>query len=190
MPVTTVRSIPSNTVHVSTVGLTPVAPAAIDVLRQCTSFLAGLSDAHYTHASVVLPSGTIGKHVRHLLDHFAAPLFTPAGETVDYDHRARNTPDETSRDAAMARADECVKALGRCTIQSEAAPITIRVMLAPGAPDATLATTLGRELAFAAHHAHHHLAMIAAICREIGVPVPAELGKAPSTIAYEKAEKR
>jgi len=168
------------------VAISAVALLSGGVLRQAIGYLALLSDAHYTARSTVLPSGTIGKHMRHLLDHFAAALFVDASRTIDYDRRARETIEETSRGAAIARAHECIAVLTKVNVADEHAEVTVRIMLAADGTEAALKSTLARELAFAAHHAEHHLAMMAAIGRELGVAAPADLGKAPSTLNFEK----
>jgi hypothetical protein len=59
-------------------------------------------------------------------------------------------------------------------------------MLTSDGVDAELGSTLGRELAFATHHAVHHHAMLGAIAAELGVATPPEFGKAPSTIRHER----
>jgi len=64
--------------------------------------------------------------------------------------------------------------------------VIVRVMLTSDGQDTTLPSTFGRELAFAAHHAIHHHAMIKAIAEEFGIATPAEFGKAPSTLNFER----
>ncbi|MGQ0626681.1 MAG: hypothetical protein ACT4PL_01110 [Phycisphaerales bacterium] len=163
-----------------------VGRAAAAVLEQCIALLGTLSESQYSRSSVVLPAGTVGKHTRHLLDHFAALLLVPPGTIVEYDHRARNTRDETDRAAAEERCRACLVALEGRGLADDARPVTVRVMLSSSGQEATLASTLGRELAFVAHHAQHHLAMIAAIAREMGASVAPDLGKAPSTVHHER----
>jgi hypothetical protein len=50
-----------------------------------------------------------------------------------------------------------------------------------------VASTVGRELAFVASHAIHHFAMLAPHGRALGIDLPADFGKAPSTVAHERA---
>lgn len=60
-------------------------------------------------------------------------------------------------------------------------------MVAESGLEVDLASTLGRELAFATHHAVHHAAMMKAIASEFGVTAETAFGKAPSTLLYEHA---
>ena len=65
--------------------------------------------------------------------------------------------------------------------------VRIRVMLSGDGREAVLRSTVAREVAFATHHAVHHVAMMRAIALEHGVELGADVGKAPSTINYEQA---
>ncbi len=69
---------------------------------------------------------------------------------------------------------------------SLALPVRVRVMVGADGSTAELRSTLARELAFAAHHAVHHHAMVRAIAAEFGREMPEDLGKAPSTLHHER----
>lgn len=163
------------------------ARAASAALEQCAAFLARLPDAAYTRPSTTIAGSTIGQHVRHALDHFAAALAGAEGGTIDYDNRRRDTPVERARAAGARAAAELAARLGALSVADEARPVRVRVMLSAGGDEAELGSTLGRELAFAAHHAIHHHAMMAAIAGELGVSVPDGFGRAPSTLHHERA---
>jgi uncharacterized damage-inducible protein DinB len=171
--------------------LLPVAAAAVVLLDQCASFIGGVAGrpACYAGDSGVLRGGTIGKHVRHTLDHFRAALdgLRP-GAVVDYDRRERDVPMETDPGAALDAIARVRDRLSRLAGSDLERPLRIRVMLTGDGQEAVLTSTLGRELAFAAHHAVHHHAMIAAIAREFGVETCADFGKAPSTLKHERAK--
>ncbi len=163
----------------------PVARAAIGVIDQCERLVRDLTDAAYCAPSRVLPGGTVGKHVRHALDHFAALLAGhESREAVEYDRRERGVPMETVRGDALAALADLRDRLGLIGPALVEAPIRVRVMLASDGSEAELLSTLGRELAFAAHHAVHHHAMIKAIAAEHGCAAPAGFGTAPSTLNH------
>lgn len=131
---------------------------------------------------------TIGQHVRHTIDHYAAALAALYGRPIDYDHRERGTNIEGDRAAAINRLDELAGIIRAVTVQRSASVVRVRVMIDSGSgEEAEHASTLGRELAFAAHHAVHHHAMIAAIVRDFGLDVPPGFGKAPSTLHHESS---
>ncbi|MFN0011471.1 MAG: hypothetical protein ACKVS8_07485 [Phycisphaerales bacterium] len=163
------------------------AVAAELMLAQCQCVIDSLSDAAYVAPSTVLPGGTVGKHVRHVLDHFAAALLAldHPDTVIDYDHRERGTDVEGSRAAARSAIAAAREGLLRVDIRTGAARVRVLVMLASDGACDTLESTLAREVAFAAHHGVHHYAMIGAIARELGVSPPEAFGKAPSTLNAE-----
>lgn len=163
-----------------------VLQAAEKLLGQCADIVGVLSDAQYAKLSEAMPGGSVGKHLRHTLDHYSAiGEAIDGGAPVEYDRRVRGGPIETSTRAAM----ESIASL-RAGLEGLAAelarPVSVRVMLDGDGACAELHSTVGREVAFATHHAVHHLAMIRVICAEMGVEVGSETGVAPSTVHHER----
>ncbi len=169
--------------------------AACSVLDGCAA-LASAAGVAYAAESEVMRGGTIGKHLRHTLDHFEA-LFAErreggaldtaeAGGAIDYDHRSRGGAVETDPGAARARIGSLRARLVGLSEAELAKPVAVKVMLSGAGEQAVASSTLGRELAFAFHHAIHHQAMMRAIAEEQGVAVPSDFGKAPDTIRHER----
>ena len=167
----------------------PVAVAAATMLDRCAALIRAVPNSVYTTESGTLKGGTIGKHIRHTLDHFRAALSGSEDQVIDYDHRQRNVPME----AEPAEALQAIEGLRRdvlgLTRVAFAAPVRIRVMIDGDGTEVELESTLARELAFASHHAVHHHAMLSAIAAELGIELGSETGKAPSTISYERARR-
>lgn len=161
------------------------ASAALGLLAQCGGLIRQLQDGEYTRPCERFFGSTIGQHVRHSLDHFAAALSGAGGELIDYDRRARATPVESDRVAALAEIDLIARRLADVGEDDARRGVELRVMLTSSGDEQTMRSTLGRELAFASHHAVHHHAMIAAIAGDAGLSVPAGFGKAPSTLHAE-----
>lgn len=162
----------------------PAAAGASATLAQCADLLREVTPDLYTRTCDTMFGATIGQHVRHALDHFAAAIETD-GDAIDYDHRDRGTPIEHNVTAAIERCEELRSKSLAIEPSCEEETVTIRVMLSASGDTADLRTTRARELAFAMHHAIHHNAMIAVIARELGINVPDGFGKAPSTIEFE-----
>jgi hypothetical protein len=172
-----------------------VAAAARAVLNQCDAMVRIVSDAAYVCDSMQIRGGSIGKHLRHTLDHFMAALspvelaaVEPSG-VIDYDRRERNVPMESDRAEAILAIAQIRDSLARAESKSLNVPVRVRVMLDAAGTQAELLSTLGRELAFAAHHAVHHQAMMRTIAAEMGTVLPPEFGKAPSTLQHETVAK-
>lgn len=165
-----------------------VAGAACAVLDQCARFIGCLPEGCYARESRVLKGGTIGKHVRHTVDHFAAAVGgLDAGEPIDYDHRSREVPMETSPTVAMDAIARLRDRLVALDGPAMGRPVRVRVMVAGDGTEATLDSSLGRELHFAFHHAVHHHAMLKAIAGEFGIEAPSDFGVAPSTVNYQRS---
>lgn len=162
--------------------LAAVVAAADLYLGQCAAFVDRASDEAYRADSRTIVGGTIGKHVRHTLDHFRAALaVTLDGSPIDYDRRERNVAMETDRAAAIEAIREIRADLAALARSSLASPVKVRVMLLADGTEAVLDSTMARELAFAAHHAVHHHAMIRAIGAEVGVRAEEFFGEAAAT---------
>jgi uncharacterized damage-inducible protein DinB len=162
-----------------------LAGSADAILSQCESFVRSLDDSAYTGKSTSLSGGTVGKHLRHTLDHFAAALaaLDHAG-VIDYDHRDRDVPMESDRQHALRAIAALRDRLGRAAAEPAETPVSIRVMISGAGDEAELRSTFGRELAFATHHAVHHQAMMKVIAAEFGAILGADFGTAPSTIKF------
>ena len=167
-----------------------IGHAANALLEQCAAFIQDIPESVYTADAATIRGGTIGKHVRHSLDHFAAALGgLTCAEPIDYDHRARNVPMETERASALAAIRAMQSQIALLDDAKISLPVRIRVMLAGDGSEAVLPSTLARELAFATHHAIHHNAMMKTIAAEFGLEVGDAFGKAPSTLNYEAARR-
>lgn len=160
--------------------------AASGLLDQCVLIVDAVSDADYAAISTVLPGGTIGGHLRHTLDHFAAIISKAPNEPIDYDHRERGVAVETDRAAARGQITRLRAGIDGLE-GTGGDEVRIRIMVSAEGREAVLRSTVAREVAFATHHGIHHVAMMKAIAREMGVELDAEIGKAPSTINYERA---
>lgn len=164
-----------------------VALAAAATLDQFADFTRATPGDAYTRTSDRLRGGTIGKHLRHTIDHFrAAVIGAQANQPIDYDHRDRETPIEQDPKAALDAIAQLTETIRNYNASALNDAVRIEVMLSGAGDCAELRSTLARELAFAAHHAVHHAAMLKAIALEFGFQTPETFGVAPSTLNYEQ----
>lgn len=177
-------------------GLHPCLAAASALIDQAVWFIANLDDDIYARCCPSASDGTIGKHVRHCLDHFVATLDAAdharspesvGRPVIDYDHRERDVPVERCRRAASDLMAAVRHRLSRLDAARLAAPVVVRVMVAQDGQTVDLPSTLAREIAFATHHALHHHAMMRFIAESFGLTTLADFGKAPSTINHERS---
>ncbi|KAI9254069.1 hypothetical protein BY458DRAFT_521370 [Sporodiniella umbellata] len=159
---------------------------AIELLQQAVDLVDNtLETSHLVFESKVMPGSTIGKHLRHLADHFHLLYEQSASARLNYDKRDRNTAVENNLDAARARLVE----LQERTKQSMNSNTRLEQHLVLSATidpkdnqTYQFNSSFGRELFYCCIHAIHHYASIKAICIELGLNVPSDFGVAPSTL--------
>ena len=102
-------------------------------------------------------------------------------EQLLLDHATRDEPYDTT--TFTANNDKDAKTISD--------PIYAFFMLFGNSEEYKLASTMERELGFAAHHAIHHMAMVKIIAQQtLQLPLellPVDFGKAPSTIVYDNS---
>ncbi|GAA6061717.1 hypothetical protein JCM10212_004949 [Sporobolomyces blumeae] len=159
------------------------------------------TDSQLRHQSKLSAGSTLGKHLRHLHDHYrllldALPTAAPeAGSSdiapdrvlnVNYDVRLRNGDAESRHDAAVASFKHLSERLRTETKAGKGVPASQRVRLTAVTPEKVVVeSTFGRELWFASFHAVHHFALIRVIAvSELGLEVPDDFGVAPATLVH------
>jgi uncharacterized damage-inducible protein DinB len=165
--------------------VTPLAVASLRaLLDDVATVVMSLDVATYVAAPMAPLSGSIGQHVRHLVDHVAAFLQgADARGEVDYDSRQRGTDVEWEPAAAVAMIYRCSRRLSEMVNQDPERQMMIRSQLSRDAEPVTSWSTLGRELAFVVSHTVHHQAIIALLLQADVSALPRHFGLAPSTPA-------
>ncbi len=153
-----------------------------EVIDQSIALLA-LYDSHNPAAF----SGPAGAHLRHIIEHYDALLSPPAAGVVDYDLRLRDR--ELERNIALAR--RRLQALRMRIAGDTMPPETLLQVRGQGGLEGdfefVITSSFGRELVFVASHALHHYALMRPYCQAAGISVSCDFGKAPSTVAHERA---
>jgi hypothetical protein len=150
---------------------------------QCLEVLRLLPVAIYRDCS---PGGSsIGTHMRHIIERIACVLDGQAHGIVNYDCRARDrlleSNPETATSALEAIKDKLANLEAAATVALE-----VRESVQQDNPAVAVASTLERELMSLVSHTIHHLAIIALLSRGAGYPLREDIGKAPSTLIYER----
>jgi len=149
--------------------------------------LADLLDATTDETYVWKPdggvSGSIGAHIRHVLDHVRVIVERPMQRTVTYDRRQRDTAVEHSRQEGVSALRRTAHRLRAAMDAQHDEMLILEALVERGQPPIAVTTSLARELVFALQHTIHHQAIIAVLLHEIGVSTPTQFGYAPSTPA-------
>jgi len=135
----------------------------------------------------------IGKHVRHIIDHYDAFLQSLRGDDTCYlDYEAREREATLERDPKVGcdrleRLQEALIALGSEYDSHDA----IDLRHATGGAELACRTSVGRELVFLSSHAVHHMAIIGLLAEQMGIVPPKDFGVHPSTLRHwERQEAR
>jgi hypothetical protein len=133
----------------------------------------------------------VGAHVRHVVEHFEALLFPAAPGVVDYDARARDGELERNPVVAAHRLQVLREALSQVAGTALTTAVQVHGLGGLGGEfQFSVPSTIGRELVFVASHAIHHFALLRAHCAEQGITSGETFGKAPGTVAHERAQRR
>lgn len=164
-------------------GPLPLVQGNIDYLNQAAQLVEGLSDAVFMNNALPPFNSGVGKHLRHILDFYAAFLTRSEGR-IDYDRRLRDARVEAERPAAVASIQSVCAALA--SIEDLDETVWSSNDETAGSPMGSRyrRSTIGRELQFLASHTVHHYAMIALLLHAQSVAVPAAFGVAPSTLTH------
>ncbi len=133
-------------------------------------------------------AGPVGAHLRHIIEHYEALLMPAQRGAVDYDGRPRDRELERSTRLARQRIVALQQRLASCTGLACDEPVRVRGQggLA-GEFVFGVGSTIGRELVFVASHAIHHFALLQAHCKQFGIYISTDFGKAPATVAHQRA---
>lgn len=130
----------------------------------------------------------VGPHLRHVIEHYESWLGAAGGQHIDYDRRARDAALERSPLLARARLLAIQQRLAQWPRLQLSTPLRVRACIGmAGESVCTTDSSFGRELLFVTSHAVHHFALLQVHCRQHGIPVGADFGKAPATVAHERA---
>jgi uncharacterized damage-inducible protein DinB len=164
----------------SAVEATPVA-ALRERLDELMRLVLTMSpDAYCARTSRV--SGSVGEHVRHVLDHLSSLVAACPTVVLSYDHRTRGTAVEAEPSVAVREMMRLDAALERWSDRSLDDPVEVAAVTSTDGRSIIGWSTLARELAFVLSHTIHHQAIVALLLERQGALVTDDrFGYAPTT---------
>jgi uncharacterized damage-inducible protein DinB len=177
MPIT----LPALAVETLESPIVPPITALVRLLDQLRDVLDPLDSDTYARPPAGKPSGSIGAHVRHCLDHVTAFLDGISTGALSYDRRARGTRVEQEKRAALAQLDALTDALLSLDPVTLDRPLRLDVQLDPAGTTCSVISTAGRELAYVISHTVHHHATMAVLLSDMETTVPDRFGMAAAT---------
>ena len=173
--------------------VTDIIQSNIETLEAGASIFNDLTDAQYTQVLTPYFTASVGKHFRHILDHYFCFFAGLEQGHINYDRRDRNPAIETQRLYTLEKVRLLIKKLRELSLRISASNTnceqSLKVSLASSAnnPETKPAhSSLNRELIFLQGHTTHHYAIISTQLKLMEFPVDENFGVAASTQIYNQ----
>jgi len=159
--------------------------AGSGVLEQLKNLAQNLTSEQYSRHLELLGGNTIGKHYRHIIECYQCML--NAKDCINYDKRQRDPELEINNRAAATVLQDIIIHLN--SIENIDLAYTYEADFSDSGPaPVSVATTIGRELAYNIEHAVHHMAIIQMVTKYYfpGTVLEPNFGVAASTRRYQQ----
>ena len=126
---------------------------------------------------------SLGKHVRHIIDHVLAFKVAEESGLLDYDRRNRGSDIEVDWDTARQFLDGVREWL--VNTETRSLPLRVKSEIDCKASVSELfESNSDRELLYLINHTIHHIAYMRLLMEQQGYQLPDHIGFAPSTASY------
>ena len=168
-------------------------PALVDsnilVLQSAANILDRVSPHQFNQVIEPYISASMGKHFRHILDHYNCFLAGYEQGLIDYDDRPRNKRAEIDPGFASDTAKKVIKALEglKYKLLDADSDRSLEVTLSTSVDEPAQSradSSISRELIFLHGHTTHHFALIAILLKLLDLETEQGFGFSPSTLAY------
>jgi uncharacterized damage-inducible protein DinB len=161
-------------------------------LEQIIAIVDALHTLPKTRLDNLYTEQNIGKHIRHISDHFYAVKHGIISDMINYNERNRGTNIETDSISAVNQLNELIGWLDGINNQYNDESIHQEVMIYSEVDclqtlSMKFKSSLARELLYLINHTIHHAAHIGLICQRNGIEIPLNTGMAPCTMTYLRA---
>jgi len=166
-----------------------ITDGCIESLDQMIDFIDSLDDATYQQAPKPLFDSSIGQHLRHILDLYIALIKHHRIGAINYDVRRRGIELEHVRITGIAELRQVKNWVSSLATDQLTQDVIISTEVSISSIQTSQCrSSFARELCFASSHLTHHLALMAAIAKYLGLQVDAGLGIAPSTATFIRTQ--
>lgn len=146
-------------------------------LRVLKNLISKLTPQQYTQPAHLPHGPTIGRHLRHIIEHYQQLLSALVDGQLNYANRPRETKMENQPNIALEQLTHIEKTLESTTLLTSY-PLVLH------SNKQALRSSWGRELEFVHSHTVHHLALIHIIAAEFDITVDDAVGVHPSTMEH------
>ncbi|MFT5421569.1 MAG: putative damage-inducible protein DinB [Candidatus Endobugula sp.] len=173
------------------ISLSNLISCNLSTLTVASDMIRRLPAGKYNYIEKPYFESCLGKHIRHVLDHYLCFVRDFESGVINYEQRQRESQLETDKDYALVVIGEIEQFFNQL-IEVNAQDHELSVLLCNDVElpqgEATQ-SSVRRELQFLQGHSVHHYALIAAMLRFYGIDTSREFGVAPSTLIHEKIVK-
>ncbi len=161
----------------------------IHFIQQGIELLTSVSDDLYTKNNGPYNKSGIGRHFRHIIEHYLSLIDNDFEGLIDYDARDRNLRLESDREFMIESLYGVITSLNTLNLDVSKLDQRIQVRSNEGIGEENTPlseSTIRRELQFLISHTVHHYALIGLILETLGFKPSDNFGVAPSTLKYEQ----
>lgn len=171
---------------------TALAPALLQTVAESlypiNDILAILCDLPDKKGEQYFVELNVGRHFRHVYDHFNAVFAGSGSGVVDYNHRQRES--DVERDMGLSQSS-LEKIIAACLgLDGAYLSNTIEVISEVSCSTEKsyrFTSNIERELLYLINHTVHHLAYVKLLLKGADIALPETIGIAPSTATYLRA---
>jgi len=168
--------------------ITDIINNNIETLQSGAVIFNDLSDVQYNQVHTPYFSASIGKHFRHILDHYFCFISGLKQGHISYDQRQRDPAIETERLYTLGKVQQLIDEL-KALVNQPDSNIQVSLSSSPETPcTSPTESSLARELIFLQGHTTHHYAIISSQLKFMKFPVDDNFGVAASTQLYNKQQ--
>lgn len=160
----------------------------IGLLEQAMSLIEQIEDDVYVSTSPLSPRGSIGGHLRHILDFYQSFLGGIESGRINYNLRQRDVLIERDRCHAVKRVSETIVALRSLPAINGERLLLVSAEEGSEVAPVWCASSVLRELDVLQSHTVHHYSLVAMLLRLHEIDPGEEFGVAPSTLKYWREE--
>lgn len=156
----------------------------IGLLEQVGRLLRSIDPVVFVSTSKVSPCGSIGAHLRHVIDFYQRFLAGVESGRVDYNKRERDPKLEQDLTSALTRIGSLIEDLRELYAVDEQESLLVSTEHDGSGSHFFCNSSVLRELVFLESHTIHHYSLIAMLLRLHEIEPPENFGVAPSTLSY------
>ncbi len=165
---------------------TRLANKCIGLLEQAIGQIERLDDEVYANTNSLSPRGSIGGHLRHILDSYQSFLVGIQSGRINYNLRKRDPLTEQDRFYAVQRISATIAGLRSISLDHR--PLLVCTENDGVSEPLWSESSVLRELDFLQSHTVHHYSLVAMLLRLHEIEPGEEFGVAPSTLSHWKEE--